>query len=318
MKIYVAGHLGMVGSAICRQITAQIAGGRHDELLVRTRHELDLTNQNAVRNFMQENKPDLVIIAAAKVGGIHANNTFPADFMYQNLMIECNLIHESYSIGVQKLLFLGSSCIYPRLAQQPMSENSLLTGLLEPTNEPYAVSKISGIKLCESYNRQFGTDYRSVMPTNLYGPKDNFHPTDSHVVPALIRRFHEAKMRDIDEVVIWGSGSARREFLHVEDMASGALFVLGLDRKIYESNTEPMISHINVGSNIEICIADLARLISDVTGYQGQILFDSSKPDGAPRKLMSSALINKMGWKSTIDLAEGLANTYAWYLNSHH
>jgi len=313
-KIYIAGHRGMVGSAIVRQLLAD--GHSPESLVLRTSAELDLTDQAAVRAFMQAEKPDVVIVAAAKVGGIHANNTYPAEFIYQNLMIECNVIHEAFNIGVQKLLFLGSSCIYPRMADQPMREDALLTGTLEPTNEPYAVAKIAGIKLCESYNRQYGVDYRSVMPTNLYGPGDNFHPENSHVVPALIRRFHEAKESGAEEVVIWGSGKPFREFLHVDDMAAASLFVLNLPVDQYEANTQPMISHINVGSGQEVSIGDLARLVGEVVGFTGTIAFDADKPDGAPRKLMDSSRLADMGWTASISLKDGLADAYRWFLDA--
>ena len=316
MKIYVAGHRGMVGSGIVRQLEGRIAAGENLEILTRTHAELDLTEQSAVRDFMQSEKPDLVIVAAAKVGGIHANNTYPAEFIHDNLMIQNNLIHSAYTVGVEKLLFLGSSCIYPRLAEQPMREDALLTGTLEATNEPYAIAKIAGIKMCESYNRQYGVDYRSVMPTNLYGPGDNFHPESSHVVPALIRRFHEAKNNSTAEVAIWGSGKPFREFLHVDDMAAASLFVLDLDIQTYSDNTQPMLSHINVGSSEEVSIGDLAILIGEVVGYQGNITFDASKPDGAPRKLMDSSRLEKMGWKAGIGLREGLVDAYKWFLDN--
>ncbi|ATX79665.1 GDPmannose 4,6-dehydratase/GDP-L-fucose synthase [Mariprofundus aestuarium] len=314
MKIYVAGHRGMVGAAIIRQIEARKDAGEKLEILTRTHAELDLTEQATVREFLAAERPDMVIVAAAKVGGIHANNTYPAEFIYDNLMIECNLIHQAWSAGVQKLLFLGSSCIYPRMAEQPMREDALLTGTLESTNEPYAVAKIAGIKLCESYNRQYGVDYRSVMPTNLYGPGDNFHPENSHVVPALIRRFHEAVQTDTSEVVIWGSGTPFREFLHVDDMAAASLFVLDLPSDIYQANTQPMLSHINVGSGQEVSIAELAHLVGEVTGFKGEIRFDSTKPDGTPRKLMDSSRLANMGWSSAIGLREGLADAYQWFL----
>ena len=316
MKIYIAGHRGMVGSGIVRQLEARIAAGENLEILTRTHAELDLTEQSAVRDFMQSEKPDLVIVAAAKVGGIHANNTYPAQFIYENLMIQNNLIHSAFTVGVEKLLFLGSSCIYPRLAEQPMREDALLTGTLEATNEPYAIAKIAGIKMCESYNRQYGVDYRSVMPTNLYGPGDNFHPENSHVVPALIRRFHEAKNNSTAEVAIWGSGKPFREFLHVDDMAAASLFVLDLDIQTYSDNTQPMLSHINVGSSEEVSIGDLAILIGEVVGYQGNVTFDASKPDGAPRKLMDSSRLEKMGWKAGIGLREGLVDAYKWFLDN--
>lgn len=310
MKIYVAGHRGMVGGAILRALQAN---GTH-ELITRTSAELDLTDQGAVRDFMMMEKPDQVILAAARVGGIIANNTYPAQFIYENLMIECNVIHQAYGAGVQKLLQLGSSCIYPREASQPMAENALLTGLLEPTNEPYAIAKIAGIKLCESYNRQYSTDYRSVMPTNLYGPGDNFHPENSHVLPALIRRFHGAVQDGLDEVVIWGSGKPMREFLHVDDMAAASLFVMDLDPETYASETQPMLSHINVGSGSDVTIRELAETVAKVTGFQGRLSFDASKPDGAPRKLMDVSRLARMGWAASIGLEEGIAQTYAWFL----
>lgn len=306
----------MVGAAIIRQLEARINAGKKLEILTRTHAELDLTEQGAVRDFLAQERPDMVIVAAAKVGGIHANNTYPAEFIYDNLMIECNLIHQAWSVGVQKLLFLGSSCIYPRMTEQPMREDALLTGTLETTNEPYAVAKIAGIKLCESYNRQYGVDYRSVMPTNLYGPGDNFHPENSHVVPALIRRFHEAVQTDASEVVIWGSGTPFREFLHVDDMAAASLFVLDLPSDIYQANTQPMLSHINVGSGQEVSIAELAHLVGEVTGFKGEIRFDSTKPDGTPRKLMDSSRLANMGWSSAIGLREGLADAYQWFLEA--
>ncbi|WP_100265398.1 GDP-L-fucose synthase [Mariprofundus ferrinatatus] len=316
MKIYVAGHRGMVGAAIIRQLEARKDAGEKLDILTRTHAELDLTEQASVREFLETERPDMVIVAAAKVGGIHANNTYPAEFIYDNLMIECNLIHQAWKAGVQKLLFLGSSCIYPRMAEQPMREDALLTGTLESTNEPYAIAKIAGIKLCESYNRQYGVDYRSVMPTNLYGPGDNFHPEHSHVVPALIRRFHEAVESGVSEVVIWGSGKPYREFLHVDDMAAASLFVLDLPSDIYQTNTQQMLSHINVGSGQEVSIAELAGLIGDVTGFKGQIRFDSTKPDGTPRKLMDSSRLANMGWCASISLRDGLANAYRWFLES--
>jgi nucleoside-diphosphate-sugar epimerase len=311
-KIYVAGHRGMVGGAILRQLQSR---GQTD-VITRTHAELDLTNQSAVQDFMQAEKPDVVILAAAKVGGIHANNTYPADFIYENLMIASNVIHQSYAAGVTRLLQLGSSCIYPRDVAQPMREDALLTGVLEPTNEPYAVAKIAGIKLCESYNRQHGVDYRSVMPTNLYGPGDNFHPENSHVMPALMRRFHEAAGENRDEVVIWGSGTPRREFLHVDDMAAASLFVLDLPKPDYDANTDPMLSHINVGSGSDISILELARCVAKVTGFEGQIKTDPSKPDGTPRKLMDVGRLAKMGWRAQIGLEQGIAETYQWYLEN--
>lgn len=309
MRIYVAGHRGMVGGAIARKLDE-----RGVEVVVRTHAELDLTDQVAVRGFFADEKLDGVVLAAAKVGGIHANNTYPADFIYENLMIEANVVHQAYQSGVQRLLALGSSCIYPRAVTQPMREDALLTGILEPTNEPYAVAKIAGIKLCESYNRQYGTDYRSVMPTNLYGPGDNFHPENSHVMPALIRRFHDAVESGANEVVIWGTGTPRREFLHVDDMAEASLFVFDLDKAIYEANTQPMLSHINVGYGEDVTIAQLAEMIAEVTGYTGRISFDASKPDGTMRKLMDSSRLEAMGWKARVRLAEGLRETYAWFL----
>jgi len=309
MRIYVAGHRGMVGGAILRQLQGQ----GHD-LITATSAELDLTDQVAVRDFMQTHKPEAVILAAAKVGGIIANNTYPAQFIYENLMIECNVIHQAYAAGCMKLLQLGSSCIYPRAVAQPMAEDALLTGVLEPTNEPYAVAKIAGIKLCESYNRQYGTDYRSVMPTNLYGEGDNFHPENSHVLPAMIQRFHNAVHDGLDEVVIWGTGTPRREFLNVEDMAAASLFVMNLDRATYDANTDPMLSHINVGTGTDVSILEVAQMIASVTGFTGTITCDTSKPDGAARKLMDVSRLSAMGWDAQIGLADGLAQTYAWYL----
>lgn len=309
MKTYVAGHRGMVGSAILRKL--EMCGV---STITRTHAELDITDQTAVRAFMQAEKPDQVILAAAKVGGIHANSTYPAEFIYENLIMEANVIHQAFEAGVQKLLFLGSSCIYPRMAAQPMREDALLTGPLERTNEPYAIAKIAGIKLCESYNRQYGVDYRSVMPTNLYGPGDNFHPENSHVLPALIRRFHEALQSEAEEVVIWGSGTPRREFLHVDDMAAASLFVLDLTKEEYASHTEPMLSHINVGSGTDISILDLAHKVAEIIGYKGRISTDPSKPDGAPRKLMDVTRLSKMGWSAQIELDQGLSETYQWFL----
>lgn len=308
MRVYVAGHRGMVGGAISRKLTERGA-----EVVTRTHGELDLTDQQAVRDFFVAEQIDAVILAAAKVGGIHANNTYPADFIYENLMIECNVIHQAFVAGIQKLLFLGSSCIYPREVAQPMREDALLTGILEPTNEPYAVAKIAGIKLCESYNRQYGTDYRSVMPTNLYGPGDNFHPENSHVMPALIRRFHEAARDGLDQVAIWGSGTPRREFLHVDDMAEASLFVLDLPLERYQANTQPMLSHINVGYGEDVTIRELAQLVAKVTGFTGEIVFDASKPDGTMRKLMDSSRLTAMGWKPTVNLADGIKETYQWF-----
>jgi len=315
-KIYIAGHRGMVGGAILRQLEARRAAGDDLTLITRTHAELDLTDQAAVRGFMQTEKPDIVILAAARVGGIHANNTYPADFIYENLMIECNVIHQAYAAGVTKLLQLGSSCIYPRSVAQPMKEDALLTGVLEPTNEPYAVAKIAGIKLCESYNRQHGTDYRSVMPTNLYGPGDNFHPKNSHVLPALIRRFHEAAQAGDVEVQIWGSGKPRREFLHVDDMAEASLFVLNLDRETYDVNTQPMLSHINVGTGMDVSIMELAQMVAKVTGFKGRITNDPSKPDGTLRKLMDVSRLADMGWRASVDLENGLQETYNWFIDN--
>lgn len=298
----------MVGGAITRHLKA-----RGQTVITRSHADLDLTSQQAVRDFMQTERPDAVILAAAKVGGIHANNTYPARFIYENLMIEANVIHQAFEAGVTRLLFLGSSCIYPRAVPQPMSEDALLTGVLEPTNEPYAIAKIAGIKLCESYNRQYGTDYRSVMPTNLYGPGDNFHPQNSHVLPALMRRFHEAVETGADEVVIWGSGKPMREFLHVDDMAEASLFVMDLDVDTYRQNTDPMLSHINVGTGDDVTIAELARIIADVTGFAGRIAFDPSKPDGTPRKLMDVSRLSRMGWTARTSLRDGVADTYRWF-----
>lgn len=313
-KIYVAGHRGMVGSAIVRQL--QVKG--FNNLVMRTHAELDLTNQQAVADFFQMEKPQQVYLAAAKVGGIHANNTYPAEFIYQNLMMEANVVHQAFQAGVKKLLFLGSSCIYPKMASQPMAEDALLAGKLEGTNEPYAIAKIAGIKLCESYNRQYGKshgiDYRSVMPTNLYGPGDNYHPENSHVIPALIRRFHEAKENNAPEVVIWGTGTPMREFLYVDDMAAASVFVMELDQQTYDLHTQPMESHINVGFGSDVTIKELAQIVGQVVGYEGQITFDTSKPDGTPRKLMNSGRIKGMGWHAKIDLFDGLAIAYQDFL----
>lgn len=316
MKIYIAGHRGMVGGAILRRLEEGLAGGENLELITRTHAELDLTDQSSVSAFFREQRPDVVILAAARVGGIHANNTRPADFIYDNLMIEANVIHQAYKAGVQRLLFLGSSCIYPKQAPQPMAEDALLTGTLEATNEPYAIAKIAGIKLCESYNRQHGTDYRSVMPTNLYGPGDNFNLEDSHVLPALIRRFHEACQAGLDEVVIWGTGTPRREFLHVDDLAVASLFVLDLPREQYEANTQPMLSHINVGCGEDVSILELALLVARVTGFKGQIKSDCSKPDGTMRKLMDVSRLEAMGWTPRIALEQGVEETYRWFLDN--
>jgi GDP-L-fucose synthase len=311
-RVFVAGHNGMVGSAIVRQLTQR--GGV--EIITRTRSELNLTSQAEVADFFQNTPIDEVYLAAAKVGGIIANNTYPADFIYQNLMIQCNIIHSAYQAGVNKLLFLGSSCIYPKLADQPMRESALLTGTLEPTNEPYAVAKIAGIKLCESYNRQYGVDYRSVMPTNLYGPHDNFHPDNSHVIPALLRRFHEAKLNGDAEVVAWGSGKPMREFLHVNDMAAASIYVMELDKPTYVTNTEVMLSHINVGTGVDCTIRELVETVAKVTGFTGKIVFDASKPDGAPRKLMNVDRLAALGWQYTYTLEAGLKDTYQWFLDN--
>ena len=313
-KIYIAGHRGMVGSAILRQLQARNNAGGALTLITRTHAELDLTDQAAVRDFMTVEAPDVVILAAARVGGIMANNTYPADFIYDNLMIECNVIHQAFAAGVKQLLQLGSSCIYPRDAAQPMAENALLTSTLEPTNEPYAIAKIAGIKLCESYNRQHGVDFRSVMPTNLYGPGDNFHPQNSHVMPALIRRFHEAARDGLDEVVIWGTGNPKREFLHVDDMAEASLFVLDLPQDIYTANVQPMLSHINVGTGREVSIGELAQMVAEITGFKGKLGFDASKPDGTMRKLMDVSRLADMGWRAQIELKQGLQETYNWFL----
>jgi len=312
--IYVAGHKGMVGSAIVRELQAR----GQTKIITRTHAELDLCNQSDVAHFFQTEKPDQVYLAAAKVGGIYANNAYPAEFIYGNLIVECNVIHQAFLSGVKKLLFLGSSCIYPRLANQPIVEEALMTGTLEPTNEPYAIAKIAGIKLCESYNRQYGSshgiDYRSVMPTNLYGPGDNYHPENSHVVPGLIRRFHDAKRQVAPSVKIWGTGTPSREFLFVNDMAKASVFVMELNKEQYEANTSPMLSHINVGFGSDISIRDLAYLLKEVIGYPGEIEFDTSKPDGTPRKLMDSSKIQGMGWQATKPLKEGLYEAYQSYL----
>jgi GDP-L-fucose synthase len=314
IKIYVAGHRGMVGSAIVRQL--HVKG--FTNIVTRTHAELDLCNQQAVSDFFQQEKPDQVYLAAAKVGGIHANNTYPAEFIYENLMMEANVIHQAFQAGVKKLLFLGSSCIYPKLAAQPMTEDTLLTGKLEATNEPYAIAKIAGIKLCESYNRQYGQshsiDYRSVMPTNLYGPGDNYHPENSHVIPALIRRFHEAKKKKSPEVLIWGTGTPMREFLYVDDMATASVFIMELDKKIYGQYTEPMQSHINVGFSSDLTIKELAETIGSTVGYQGRINFDTTKPDGTPKKLMSSDRLKNMGWEPKMSLHDGLRVAYEDFL----
>ena len=311
-RVFVAGHKGMVGSAITRQLLLS----NDVEIITCDRGEVDLVNQSQVLDFFQKNKIDEVYLAAAKVGGIQANNNYPADFIYENLMIEANIIHSAHINNVQKLLFLGSSCIYPKLANQPMQETALLTGTLEETNEPYAVAKIAGIKLCESYNRQYGRDYRSVMPTNLYGVNDNFHPDNSHVIPALLRRFHEAKLNQLPEVIAWGTGQAMREFLYVDDMAAASIFVMNLDKTTYDKHTEPMLSHINIGTGVDCTIKELTETIAKVVGYTGDIVWDSSKPDGTPRKLMDVNRLKSLGWQYSIDLEQGLKHTYDWFLDN--
>jgi GDP-L-fucose synthase len=311
-KIYIAGHKGLVGSAIVRQLEER----GFTNLLMRTHKELDLTNQSQVQNFFQKENPDYVILAAAKVGGIHANNTYPADFIYQNMMIEANVINSAYENKVKRLLFLGSTCIYPKAVEQPMREDALLTDVLEPTNEPYALAKIAGIKLCESYNRQHGTDFRSVMPTNLYGINDNFHPENSHVIPALMQRFHQAKINNDAEVIVWGTGNAMREFLYVDDMAQASLFVLELDEKAYKANTQPMLSHINVGTGKDVTIREMAEIMKEVVGYKGKLTFDTTKPDGAPRKLIDVSRLLNMGWSYSVNLKDGLSQTYKWHLKN--
>jgi len=313
-RIYVAGHQGLVGSAIVRLLSLQ----GFSNILLRTHEQLDLTDQLAVHTFFQTEKPDYVILAAAKVGGIYANNNYPADFIYQNLMIEINVIHSAYKSNVKRLLFLGSTCIYPKKAKQPMSEDALLTGTLESTNEPYALAKISGIKLCESYNRQYDTDFRSVMPTNLYGINDNFHPENSHVIPGLMRRFHEAKINQNPRVTIWGTGNAMREFLYVDDMAEAALFVLNLDIQTYRENTLPMLSHINIGTGEDITIREVAETIKKIIGYDGTLVFDTTKPDGTPRKLVDTSRLSSMGWSFNTGLEEGLEKTYEWFLRQNY
>lgn len=309
-RVFVAGHNGMVGSAIVKQLEQEIGL----ELVLRSRAELDLLNQQAVADFFATENIDQVYLAAAKVGGIVANNTYPAEFIHQNLMIQCNIIHGAHLAGVQDLLFLGSSCIYPKLAEQPMQETALLTGTLEPTNEPYAIAKIAGIKLCESYNRQYGRNYRSVMPTNLYGQNDNFHPENSHVIPALLRRFHEAKLNNLAEVVAWGSGKPMREFLHVDDMAAASIYVMNLDKATYADNTQDMLSHINVGTGVDCTIRELVETVAKVVGYKGAIAFDATKPDGAPRKLMDVSRLKGLGWQYKTSLEQGLTETYEWFL----
>ena len=311
-KIYIAGHRGLVGSAIVGYLEERGCSN----LLTRTHSELDLTNQMEVQAFFKQEKPDYVILAAAKVGGIHANNTYPADFIYQNMMIEANVINSAYENKVKRLLFLGSTCIYPRAVEQPMREDALLTGVLEPTNEPYALAKISGIKLCESYNRQHSTDFRSVMPTSLYGINDNFHPENSHVIPALMQRFHKAKINNSAEVTVWGTGKAMREFLYVDDMAKASIFVLELDKKTYHANTQTMLSHINIGTGIDVTTRELAETMKQVIGFKGELIFDTEKPDGAPRKLIDVSRLSNMGWKYSVELRHGLEQTYKWYLKN--
>ena len=308
-KIYIAGHRGLVGSAIIRQLKDE----GYKNLLIRTHDELDLTNQSDTDKFFSKEKPDYVILAAAKVGGIYANNTYPAEFIYQNIMIETNIINSAYRNNVKRLLFLGSTCIYPRAVKQPMKEDALLTGILEPTNEPYALAKITGIKLCESYNRQYGTDFRSIMPTNLYGIHDNFRPEISHVIPALMRRFHEAKMKNSTEVIIWGTGKAIRDFLYVDDMAEASVFVLKVDKKNYQKNTKPMLSHINAGTGVGITIKELAETIKDVVNFNGKLSFDTDKPDGSPKKMIDVSRLSNMGWSFKTDLRDGLSKTYQWF-----
>jgi len=312
-KIYIAGHNGMVGSAIVRKLREK----GFISIITRSSSELDLVNQQNVHNFLQEEKPDYVVIAAAKVGGIHANDSYPAEFIYQNLMIEANLIHGSYLAGVSKLLFLGSSCIYPKESQQPIKEEYLLSGHLESTNEPYAVAKIAGIKLCESYNRQYGTDYRSIMPTNLYGPNDNFHPENSHVIPALIRKFHEAKVNNEPFVEVWGSGKPMREFLHVDDMADASIHIMDIHKKILESEVDPMLSHINIGTGTDITIKDVAQTIKEVVGFCGEIVFNTKMLDGTKRKLLDISKLERLGWKPVITLKDGLKETYEWFITNN-
>ena len=313
-KIYIAGHKGLVGSAICRQL--KLRG--FNNLITRSHNELDLVNQNEVQQFFDKEKPDYVVLAAAKVGGIYANSSYPAEFIYENLMIEANIIHSSYISDVKRLLFLGSTCIYPRNVKQPMREDALLTDTLEPSNEPYAIAKIAGIKLCESYNRQYETDFRSIMPTNLYGINDNIHPKNSHVIPALMRRMHEAKVNNVNEIVVWGSGKPKREFLYVEDMAEAALFLLELDLKKYEgSNHNPRLSHINIGTGVDVTIRELCEVMKKVVGFEGELKFDTTKPDGTPRKLIDVSKITELGWHHKIGLNDGLKHTYEWFQKAY-
>ncbi|WP_458367943.1 GDP-L-fucose synthase [Microbulbifer thermotolerans] len=311
-RIFVAGHEGMVGSAIVRKLRER----ENVEIITVSRDKLDLSNQSAVKNFFSNERIDIIYLAAAKVGGVYANNKYPAQFIYENLMIECNVIHQAHEFGVQHLLFLGSSCIYPRISPQPIGEDSLLQGGIEPTNEPYAIAKIAGIKLCESYARQYGRDYRSVMPSNLYGPNDNFHPQNSHVIPALIRRFHEAKLSKASQVVIWGTGTPRREFLYVDDMAEACIHIMDLDKCVYASHTHPQLSHINIGSGVDLTIRELAECIARIVGFHGRLVFDKRMPDGAPRKLLDVSLLTRLGWKSTVSLEDGLERTYKWFLDN--
>jgi GDP-L-fucose synthase len=311
-KIYVAGHQGMVGASLCRQLSNE----GFLNIITRSRSELNLVDQSAVANFMQQEKPDYIFLAAAKVGGIFANNQFPAEFIYENLMIEANVIHQAFQSGCNQLLFLGSSCIYPKFATQPINESSLLTGALEPTNEPYAVAKIAGIKLCESYNKQYGTDYRSVMPTNLYGPHDNFHEKNSHVVPALLRKFHEAKLTNQSHVEVWGTGKAKREFMYVDDMAAACIHVMRLSKESYQEQITPMQSHINIGTGQDVTIKELVEQIIDVTGYQGQIKWNTNMPDGTPRKLLDVSKLHSLGYKHKIELSDGLRLAYQWFNNN--
>ena len=311
-KIFVAGHNGMVGSAIVKKLSTH----NDIEIVVKGKHELNLISQKEVQNFFLDSSIDEVYLAAAKVGGIHANSSYPGEFIYNNIMIQANIIHAALTSGVKKLLFLGSSCIYPRMATQPIHEEYLLSGALEPTNEPYAIAKIAGIKMCESYNRQYGVDYRCIMPTNLYGPKDNFHAENSHVIPGLIRRFHDAKIRDLSYVNVWGTGNPRREFLYVDDMADASIFLMNINRDIFYSHNNPMCSHINVGSGIDYSIKELSVIIKDVVGFNGEIKFDSSKPDGTPRKLLDVSILKKLGWSPSIDLSYGLEKSYEWYIKN--